>query len=142
MNRKLMMFYTGVRRSADGILSRQSKDTKNKMEVLTFMRDQANQMKSYLTTKGFDSEFAAMLNTAWAKKKSVTSGISNPQIDELYQKALNAGASGGKLLGAGGGGFILLYCDEQYQQSVRDALELNELDFEVSNYGSRVVYFE
>ena len=142
MNRKLMMFYTGVRRSAGGILSRQSKDTKNKMEVLTFMRDQANQMKSYLTTKGFDSEFAAMLDTAWAKKKSVTSGISNPQIDELYQKALNAGASGGKLLGAGGGGFILLYCDEQYQQSVRDALELNELDFEVSNYGSRVVYFE
>ena len=142
MNRKLMMFYTGVRRSADGILSRQSKDTYNKMEVLTFMRDQANQMKSYLTTKGFDSEFAAMLDTAWAKKKSVTSGISNPQIDELYQKALNAGASGGKLLGAGGGGFILLYCDEQYQQSVRDALELNELDFEVSNYGSRVVYFE
>lgn len=142
MNRKLMMFYTGVRRSADGILARQSKDTKNKMEVLTFMRDQANQMKSYLTAKGFDSEFAAMLDTAWVKKKSVTSGISNPQIDELYQKALNAGASGGKLLGAGGGGFILLYCDEQYQQAVRDALELNELDFEISNYGGRVVYFE
>lgn len=142
MNRKLMMFYTGVRRSADGILARQSKDTKNKMEVLTFMRDQANQMKSYLTAKGFDSEFAAMLDTAWVKKKSVTSGISNPQIDELYQKALNAGASGGKLLGAGRGGFILLYCDEQYQQAVRDALELNELDFEISNYGGRVVYFE
>lgn len=142
MNRKLMMFYTGVRRSTDGILARQSKDTKNKMEVLTFMRDQANQMKSYLTAKGFDSEFAAMLDTAWVKKKSVTSGISNPQIDELYQKALNAGASGGKLLGAGGGGFILLYCDEQYQQAVRDALELNELDFEISNYGGRVVYFE
>ncbi len=141
MNRKLMMFYTGIRRSADGILSRQSKETRNKMEVLTFMRDQANQMKKYLIENGFDAEFAKMLDMAWSKKKSITSGISNPEIDELYQKALNAGASGGKLLGAGGGGFILLYCDEQYQPAVREVLGLRELDFEISMYGSRVVYF-
>lgn len=141
MNRKLMMFYTGIRRSADGILSRQSQETKNKMEVLTFMRDQANRMRDGLIHEGFTPEFAKMLDEAWQKKKSITSGISNPEIDELYQKAISAGASGGKLLGAGGGGFILLYCDEQYQPAVREALGLRELDFEISLNGSRVVYF-
>lgn len=141
MNRKLMMFYTGIRRSADGILSRQSKETKNKMEVLTFMRNQANRMRDELVQNGFIPDFAKMLDEAWQKKKSITSGISNPEIDELYQKAISAGASGGKLLGAGGGGFILLYCDEQYQPAVREALGLRELDFEISLNGSRVVYF-
>lgn len=141
MNRKLMMFYTGIRRSADGILSRQSQETKNKMEVLMFMRDQANRMRDGLAQKGFTPDFAKMLDEAWQKKKSITSGISNPEIDELYQKAISAGATGGKLLGAGGGGFILLYCDEPYQSAVRKALGLRELDFEISLSGSRVVYF-
>lgn len=141
MNRKLMMFYIGIRRSADGILSRQSQETKNKMEVLTFMRDQANHMRDGLVHEGFTPKFAKMLDEAWQKKKSITSGISNPEIDELYQKAISAGALGGKLLGAGGGGFILLYCEEQYQPAVREALGLRELDFEISLNGSRVVYF-
>lgn len=141
MNRKLMMFYTGIRRSADGILSRQSQETKNKMEVLMFMRDQANRMRDGRVQKGFTPDFAKMLDEAWQKKKSITSGISNPEIDELYQKAISAGATGGKLLGAGGGGFILLYCDEPYQPAVREALGLRELDFEISLNGSRVVYF-
>lgn len=141
MNRKLMMFYTGIRRSADGILSRQSQETKNKMEVLTFMRDQANHMRDGLVHEGFTPKFAKMLDEAWQKKKSITSEISNPEIDELYQKAISAGALGGKLLGAGGGGFILLYCEEQYQPAVREALGLRELDFEISLNGSRVVYF-
>lgn len=141
MNRKLMMFYTGIRRSADGILSRQSQETKNKIEVLMFMRDQANRMRDGLVQKGFTPDFAKMLDEAWQKKKSITSGISNPEIDELYQKAISAGATGGKLLGAGGGGFILLYCDEPYQPAVREALGLRELDFEISLNGSRVVYF-
>ena len=67
--------------------------------------------------------------------------ISNDAIDTYYNKALEAGASGGKLLGAGGGGFILLYCDEQYQNAVREAVGLMELNFRIARYGSRVVYF-
>lgn len=142
MNRKLMMFYTGIRRSADGILAHQSAETHNKLPVLDFMKNQANVMRDHLKQTGFDVEFAKMLDEAWQKKKTITSGISNQEIDSLYEKARNAGAAGGKLLGAGGGGFILLYCDEQYQQNVRNALDLRELDFEISHYGSRVVYFE
>lgn len=142
MNRKLMMFYTGIRRSADTILEKQSQETHNKLPVLDFMRHQADEMRDYLKQKGFTPAFASMLDEAWKKKKSITAGISNGEIDELYQKALAAGASGGKLLGAGGGGFILLYCDEQYQQHVRDVLGLKELEFTLAPYGSRVVYFE
>ena len=96
----------------------------------------------FRSTKGFDESFAIMLDEAWKKKKTITSGISNGEIDTLYQKALEAGAKGGKLLGAGGGGFILLYCDEQYQSQVRQALGLKEVDFELAPYGSQVVYFE
>ncbi|MCH3903712.1 MAG: GHMP kinase [Limosilactobacillus oris] len=142
MNQKLMMFYTGIRRSADNILEKQSEETKNKLPVLDFMKNQANEMKIHLKKKGFDETFAEMLDAGWQKKKSITSGISNQEIDELYERALQAGALGGKLLGAGGGGFILLYCDEQYQQDVRKAMSLRELDFNISRYGSQVVYFE
>lgn len=141
MDRRLMMFYTGIRRSADGILAKQSVETSKKLDVLNYMRDQANIMKELLKSEGFNNKFAIMLDKAWQKKKSVTDGISNLEIDDYYKTAINAGALGGKLLGAGGGGFILLYCDEAKQESVRKAIGLRELDFRIARYGSRVVYF-
>lgn len=141
MDSKLMMFYTGIRRSADGILAKQSAETKKKLDVLNYMRDQANSMKELLNTEGFNNKFAVMLHDGWQKKKSVTESISNSQIDDYYNAALNAGALGGKLLGAGGGGFILVYCDEQHQQAVREAMGLREMNFRIARYGSRVVYF-
>ena len=141
MDRKLMMFYTGIRRSADGILAKQSVETSKKLDVLNYMRDQANVMKELLRSEGFNNKFAIMLDKAWQKKKSVTDGISNLEIDDYYKTAINAGALGGKLLGAGGGGFILLYCDEDKQEAVRRAIGLRELDFRIARYGSRVVYF-
>lgn len=141
MDRRLMMFYTGIRRSADGILAKQSVETSKKLDVLNYMRDQANVMKELLKSEGFNNKFAIMLDKAWQKKKSVTDGISNLEIDDYYKNAINAGALGGKLLGAGGGGFILLYCDEAKQESVCKAIGLRELDFRIARYGSRVVYF-
>ena len=141
LDRKLMMFYTGIRRSADEILEKQSAETSKKLDVLNYMRNQANDMKCLLNEKGINVQFAEMLHKGWQKKKSVTNSISNSEIDSYYNLALEAGASGGKLLGAGGGGFILLYCDEQYQKSVREAVGLYELNFRIARYGSRVVYF-
>ena len=141
MDRKLMMFYTGIRRSADCILEKQSAETNKKLDVLNYMRNQADEMKTLLTGEGFNDKFAVMLDEAWQKKKTVTDGISNLEIDEYYKAAINAGALGGKLLGAGGGGFILLYCDESKQDAVRKAIGLRELDFRIARYGSRVVYF-
>lgn len=141
MDRKLMMFYTGIRRSANGILKHQTEDTAKKLETLDFMRDQAITLRDDMKQHGFTDNFAATLHAGWQKKKSLTAGISSGDIDAMYEKALQAGALGGKLLGAGGGGFILLYCDEEKQPAVRQALGLRELDFRVSRLGSRVVYF-
>jgi D-glycero-alpha-D-manno-heptose-7-phosphate kinase len=141
MDRKLMMFYTGIKRSADGILEKQSQDTTSKLDTLNYMRDQAGALKQYLLAKGFDQQFATTLHNGWLKKKSITKGISSGEIDKIYQAALQAGALGGKILGAGGGGFLLLYCDEAYQPAVRKAVGLRELDFRLYRVGSRVVYF-
>lgn len=141
MDRKLMMFYTGIRRSADCILEKQSAESSKKLDILNYMRNQADEMKKLLIEEGFNDKFAVMLDKAWQKKKTVTDGISNLEIDEYYKAAINAGALGGKLLGAGGGGFILLYCDESKQDAVRKAIGLRELDFRIARYGSRVVYF-
>ncbi len=141
MDRKLMLFYTGVTRDANGILKKQSDDTEKKRASLDFMRDQADKLKTILTTEGFNKKFAGVLHDNWMKKKSITQGISNSHIDEIYERALQAGALGGKLLGAGGGGFILLYCDEEKQQAVREAVGLREIDFKTSPWGSRVAYF-
>lgn len=141
MDRKLMMFYTGIRRSADGILKQQKEDTAKKLETLDFMRNQAQTLCEDLKENGFTAQFAKTLDAGWQKKKSLTAGISSGDIDEMYEKAIKAGALGGKLLGAGGGGFILLYCDEVHQPAVRQAIGLRELDFRISDLGSRVVYF-
>ena len=81
------------------------------------------------------------MHAGWQKKKSITGSISNSEIDRLYEKARAAGAIGGKLLGAGGGGFLLLYCEPEKQQSVMQAMGLPQLYCHVSAYGSRIVYF-
>jgi len=142
MNRKLMMFYTGITRSANSILSEQKKETNLKLEALNFMCAQAKKMETSLIEDGFTESIAKELHDGWEKKKSITSTISTGPINDLYETAIKAGALGGKLLGAGGGGFLLFYCDEEKQQNVRDAINKWELDFNVSLYGSRVVYFE
>lgn len=141
MDRKLMMFYTGMTRSADNILKKQTDDTKNKLSLLNEMRNQADGLYQHMTAAGFDQEFGLTLHNGWLKKRGLTSGISNTAIDEVYAKALAAGALGGKMLGAGGGGFLLLYCDEEKQDAVREAVGLRELNFRISRLGSRVVYF-
>ena len=141
MRQKLMMFYTGITRSANAILSEQRKHTAQKMDSLRFMRDQALTMYETLTTDGFTGDFAKALQQGWEKKRELAGTITNPEINRLYDKAIAAGASGGKLLGAGGGGFLLFYCDEEYQQAVREAIGLRQIDFALDTYGSRVIFF-
>lgn len=141
MSQKLSMWYTGISRNADTILSQQSKDTVNKLETLDFMRDQADQMAEDMVQNGFSESFARMLHAGWLKKKTVTAGISNSRIDELYDAALSHGAKGGKLLGAGGGGFLLIYCDADKQEGMGTALGLRKFPFRITNHGSRVVFF-
>ena len=141
MNRRLMLFYTGITRSADGVLAEQKKNTAAKLDSLDDMKRQADRMCQELTEHGFNAHFGEALHQGWMKKRELAGAITNPTISALYEKALAAGALGGKLLGAGGGGFLLFYCEEQNQPAVRGALGLRQIDFAPDFYGSRVIYF-
>jgi D-glycero-alpha-D-manno-heptose-7-phosphate kinase len=81
-----------------------------------------------------------LLRQGWLLKKTMAEGISNSKIDEVYDKAIKAGADGGKLLGAGGAGFLLLYCRPELQAEVRKALNLKELIFDFDTEGSKIIY--
>lgn len=137
----LTMWYTGIQRSADKLLKKQSENTVNKLDTLDFMRDQADEFADDLIQNGLSDRFGEFLHQGWVKKKSLTDSISSGRIDELYQIALNHGVQGGKILGAGGGGFLLFYGEPSYHDKLRDALGLREFHFEPTNHGSRVVYF-
>ena len=82
-----------------------------------------------------------MLHDAWMHKKELAGSISNDEISDYYDKAIKAGAKGGKLLGAGGGGFLLFYCDEALQPAVEQAVGLRRVDFHANLNGSQVVFF-
>lgn len=138
----LMMFYTGLTRDAKSVLSKQKKDTKKKFEVLVKMRDLSIEIRQVLNEGKNLDEIGNILHREWILKRSLTSDVSNNLIDDYYEKALKAGALGGKLLGAGGGGFILLYVEPQNQEKVRKALsDLKELSFEFESHGSTIIYF-
>lgn len=142
IRRKLLLFYTGMTHSADGILAEQKQNTEFKVKTLDYMRDQADAMYLELTTNGFNEHFGEALHQGWIRKQSLASSISNKSINEYYKKGIAAGARGGKLLGAGGGGFLLFYCDEEKQEAVEQALGLPLVDFHISARGSRVIFSE
>jgi D-glycero-alpha-D-manno-heptose-7-phosphate kinase len=141
MNAKLMMFFTGVTRKADSVLTEQKANTCGKMDDLRALRAQADRLRLDLESNGFRDSFADALREGWERKRTLASGVTNAAINELHEKAIHAGAKGGKLLGAGGGGFLLFFVEQDKQQAVRDALGLRELDFQITRYGSSVVYF-
>jgi D-glycero-alpha-D-manno-heptose-7-phosphate kinase len=82
----------------------------------------------------------SLLHESWQLKKRLASQISNGDIDDMYRAARRAGATGGKLTGAGGGGFLLLYCPQERQEAVREALGLQELPFSLGQDGSKVIF--
>ena len=122
LERHILLVYTNTTRSADDILQQQSRSTPDSMSVLRRMRELAEAMRSTLTGLGNLQEFASLLNEGWELKRSLTPGISNPAINNLYECARRAGAEGGKLLGAGGGGFLLLVAPPERHFAIREAL--------------------
>ena len=139
----LMMFYLGNTRSASEILSEQRKNiisSEAKNDNLHKMVKLAYDLQSELMSGNIDS-MGEILHTGWLYKKELASQISNPQIDYYYEKALAAGAQGGKLLGAGGGGFLLFYVQKEKQTDVKNALsDLMELPFKFDSSGSTIVF--
>jgi D-glycero-alpha-D-manno-heptose-7-phosphate kinase len=141
LNRRLLMFFTGLTRDARDVLSKQKTGTASKLPVLRRMCEIARELRDVLTTGRDLNVFGHKLHEAWIAKKSVETSISNPKIDEWYERGLRAGALGGKLLGAGGGGFLLFFCEPHQQDSLREELsELKEVPFSLEPQGSKIVY--
>ena len=141
LEKNLMMFFTGSTRSANTILGQQKKNISqsDKARNLLQMCDLAEQMRKSLQSDDISS-FGHYLNEGWMLKKELASGISNPAIDEAYELAMKNGALGGKLLGAGGGGFLLFYCPEERQKQLKQAIGLPAFDFRFERDGTSVVY--
>jgi D-glycero-alpha-D-manno-heptose-7-phosphate kinase len=141
LERWTLLLYTSGERSADDILRRQSDGTGDQMPVLRQMRDQAAQMRRAFAEAGDLREIARLLDEGWALKRSLGFGISNERVDGWYAAARKAGAEGGKLLGAGGEGFLLLLAPPERHAAIRAALgNPRELEFRVDRRGSRIVF--
>lgn len=141
LQKNLVMFYTGETRSANGILKEQKKNTTKSDNVknLQKMCALAEEMYRALEQNELDS-FGDLLNEGWKLKRTLANGISNPIIDEAYETAMVNGALGGKLLGAGGGGFLLFYCKPKDQERLRVALKMRPFPFSFERDGSSVIY--
>lgn len=138
---RLLLFFLGTESSAQEVLQEQQRNAARNLPALRELRAQVTEAERILTgTEDLDS-FGRLLHAAWSHKRSLSSGISNATIDAAYDTALRAGASGGKLLGAGGRGFLLLYVNDTAQWRVREALAgLTEIPFEFGDQGSRIVF--
>jgi D-glycero-alpha-D-manno-heptose-7-phosphate kinase len=139
----LVLYYTGDQRSASAILAEQSKRTaseQDKQRVLDQMVDLVDPLAAALRG-GRWSEMGHLLHENWQLKQSLASGITNPNLQSLYATALANGATGGKLLGAGGGGFLLFACPPSQQPKLTQALgSIRPFPFALETDGSKVLY--
>lgn len=137
----LAMFYMGTTRSANDILVEQKKnmDDETRAANLCKMCELTLEMKAALEQGNLDG-FGSILHESWMLKRTLAGGISNPKIDEFYEKGRKAGALGGKLLGAGGGGFLLFFCPPHKQERLRLALGLKPFDFSFEYDGTSIVH--
>jgi len=142
LNARLMLFYTGIQRLSSGILAEQKIKTASNLEMIGKMVGLVDRLRNDLINNEID-DLGNILHEGWLHKKNLANGISSSQIDEYYERARKAGAVGGKILGAGAGGFLLLYCLEKDQKAVRAALsDLKESPFKFEPQGSKIIYVQ
>lgn len=140
LNENLMLFFTGVTRQADTILVEQNDNLGNRLIILRRLKELAYSGRDELIAGNIDA-IGEYLHEGWMLKQQLASRISNPEINNIYDTAKSAGAIGGKITGAGGGGFLLLYCPHGKQETVRSALaDLQELSFLLEHDGSKVIF--
>ena len=141
LNRRFLLFFTGKTRSASQILAKQQVNCDSRRHAVRGLCQLARQMRDILTAGNDLNEFGRLLHEAWETKKTLEASISNPAIDEMYDKGRRAGALGGKLLGAGNGGFLLFFCEPHLQSRVRAALAgLIEVPFSLEHEGTKVIF--
>jgi D-glycero-alpha-D-manno-heptose-7-phosphate kinase len=143
LNDNLLLFYTGVQRFSSEIQADTFAKPIDKTKQLLDMLALVDEAETVLTNKNASlNEFGRLLDTTWKIKRGTGSKVSNGYIDDIYDTAIKAGALGGKLLGAGGGGFMLFYCEKDKQPSLVQALEkLMAIPFYFENEGAQVLYY-
>ena len=142
LDNHLLLYFTGFSRTASEIAKSQIENTPNKKRELSLMYQMVDEAIKILNENRDIKDFGKLLHEAWSLKKSLTDKISTPEIDNIYEKALQAGALGGKLLGAGGGGFMVLFVPPENQPGVREKLKnLLEVKFHFENEGSKIIYY-
>jgi D-glycero-alpha-D-manno-heptose-7-phosphate kinase len=140
LNENLLLFYTGKTRRADSILIEQQDNITLNLSILRQMKELAYTARAELV-KGNVDIIGELLYESWCLKKQLASHVSNDGIEELFDLACRAGALGGKITGAGGGGFLLLYCQEDRRKAVRNALTAyQELPFRLESSGAKVIF--
>ncbi|MDD9950721.1 MAG: kinase [Zetaproteobacteria bacterium] len=144
LEKHCMLYFTGFSRIASDIAGEQIKTTQQKHLELRRMHTMVEEAISILSADSVSmQDFGQLLNEAWMIKRSLTSRISTHKIDEMYTSAINAGAWGGKLLGAGGGGFMLLFVAPEKQESVAQALSsLMRVNFKFEKLGSTISVYQ
>ena len=142
LNDNLMLFFTGFSRFSSDIQVEAEKSLKSKEAQLLEMLQLVDEAEQVLTSKTDLTEFGKLLDYTWKLKRGITSKVSTDSIDAIYDKAIKAGATGGKLLGAGGGGFLLFYVEADKQKNVHEALEdLLYVPFEFETAGTQVIHY-
>ena len=138
--RRLMLFNTAVSRKAESVLEEQSQRTEINMASLRAMKQLALDARGALHAGALD-RFGCLLHETWMLKRSLASRITSPEIDGYYERARAAGALGGKITGAGGGGYLMLFCPPEQQEAVRQAVAgLDELFINLERDGSKVIF--
>lgn len=140
LNQNLLLFFTGITRTSDSILTEQKENLRSRESVLEEMKQITQSACDHLHKGNVDS-IGDLLQRSWLLKKQLASKVSNSEVDNLYELALKSGATGGKIAGAGGGGFLLLYCPPGKQEQLRRGLHmLQELPFNLGQDGSKVIF--
>jgi len=138
----LMLFFTGVSRTASQIAGEQIKQIPNKKLELTKMHKMVDEGINILNSNTDLNDFGRLLHESWMLKRSLSEKVSTLYVDFIYDKALKAGATGGKILGAGGGGFILFFIKPEFQDNLKEALPgLLNIPFQFENSGSQIIYY-
>lgn len=142
-NNNLMLFFTGVSRNSSDIAEKQVKTTRDKTKELSEMQEMVSIACKILTDETHNlDEFGKLLDETWKLKRSLTDSISNSLIDEIYQTAIDNGALGGKILGAGGGGFILFYARPEKQHDIKKSLRnLIHVPFKFDDQGCQILLY-
>ncbi len=143
LNSNLLLFFTGFSRFSSQIQEDTKKNIEDKTKTLLMMKDMVDTAENILIDENKDlDDFGRLLHETWKLKRSTGNKISTNEIDMIYDKALNAGALGGKLLGAGGGGFMLFYVPDENKENVKKELkDLLQVPFSFENEGTSVIYY-